>query len=190
MLARHRCSARGGSARRSGLPIVALLSEAGVQARRPPAPHSCCLQTLAPKLNPLVKYFDPLKLGEAQFWDNTNEETIGWLRHSEIKHGRVAMAAFVGYVAQANGVKFPWAPFNTITTLSPPEQWDQLASVRDAPTLAAAAILPFLSGAGTKVLTRFLHRPSPFRWPSGRSFSQLASSSGGPRSASTGPRTT
>ncbi|EOD26883.1 light harvesting protein [Emiliania huxleyi CCMP1516] len=84
------------------------------------------LKTLATGLNPVVGYWDPLKLGEAEFWDNTNEETIGWLRHAEIKHGRVAMAGFVGFIVQANGIKFPWAPFNAITSTSPPEQWDQL----------------------------------------------------------------
>jgi len=71
-------------------------------------------------------YWDPIGLSKAEFWDNTNEETIGWLRHSEIKHGRVAMAGFVGYCLQANGVKFPWAPFDAITATSPPEQWDAL----------------------------------------------------------------
>jgi hypothetical protein len=87
------------------------------------------LEQLANKLNPAVGYWDPLKLGEATFWDNTNEETIGWLRHAEIKHGRVAMAGFVGYVLQSNGVKFPWAPFDAITATSPPAQWDELAEV-------------------------------------------------------------
>jgi len=47
-------------------------------------------------------------VSEQEFWDNTNEETIGWLRHAEIKHGRIAMAGFVGYLVHANGIHFPW----------------------------------------------------------------------------------
>jgi len=87
------------------------------------------LKDLAKDLNPVVGYWDPLMLGEAEFWECTNSETIGFLRHAEIKHGRIAMAAFVGYVFQANGAKFPWAPFDTITATSPPDQWDALPDV-------------------------------------------------------------
>lgn len=87
------------------------------------------LSNLAKKLNPVVGYWDPLKLAEAEFWECTNSETVGFLRHAEIKHGRVAMAAFVGYVMQANGAKFPWAPFDSITASSPPDQWDALPDV-------------------------------------------------------------
>ena len=43
------------------------------------------LEALASELNPIVKFYDPLNLAEAEFWGCTNEETIGFLRHAEIK---------------------------------------------------------------------------------------------------------
>jgi hypothetical protein len=88
------------------------------------------LKVLAAELNPAVGYWDPLKLAESEWWDYNNEETIGWLRHAEIKHGRIAMAGFVGYCVTANGIKFPWEPFTSITATSPPEQW--MALPKDA----------------------------------------------------------
>merc|ERR1719407_439072 len=50
---------------------------------------------LATKQNPVVGFWDPLGI----VTEDTAPETIGWFRHAEIKHGRVAMAAFVGYLA-------------------------------------------------------------------------------------------
>lgn len=88
------------------------------------------LENMAKKLNPLIGFYDPLNLTESALWGTSNEFTIGWLRQSEIKHGRVAMMAFVGYVVQSNW-HFPWAMTLSgmafpSTELSPPEQWDAL----------------------------------------------------------------
>ncbi|CAB9497747.1 Fucoxanthin-chlorophyll a-c binding protein [Seminavis robusta] len=106
------------------------------------------LEALAAKCNPVVKYFDPLNIGDG------DEATIAWYRHSEIKHGRVAMAAFVGYCVQSNFV-FPWAQTmagdaHPSIDLTPEAQWDAI------PFLAKAQILAFVgflemwdeSGAG------------------------------------------
>ena len=95
------------------------------------------LEELAKKLNPVVGYWDPLGVA------NSSPETIGWFRHAEIKHGRVAMAAFVGYCVQSNGICFPWniqAPISGVADVpaisfsdiaaagGPADQWDALSS--------------------------------------------------------------
>merc|ERR1712113_124340 len=90
-------------------------------------PPNMVLEDLAKKQNPVIGYWDPLNLALLNFWGQGDEATVGFLRHAEIKHGRVAMAAFVGYIVQSNGITFPWAPFNAIPDgLSPPAQWDPL----------------------------------------------------------------
>jgi hypothetical protein len=91
------------------------------------------LKGLAKGLNPAIGYWDPLNLAEGDFWGQGDEATIGFLRHAEIKHGRVAMAAFVGYIVQANGIHFPWKStlsgitYDDIASAGgPADQWDAL----------------------------------------------------------------
>jgi len=113
------------------------------------------LEELAPKLNPVVGYWNPLGFGEDTMTGTgyDPEFIVGYLRHSEIKHGRVAMAAFVGYCVQSNGICFPWnlqapigsvGPMSSLSTISfadisaaggPADQWDAL------PTAAKLQIL-------------------------------------------------
>jgi len=103
------------------------------------------LKELAGKLNPAIKFYDPLNLSGQSFWGKGQEETIGFIREAEVKHGRIAMFAFVGYIANANGVTFPWAmqldgtPFPQ--GLTPPEAWD---AISDSGKLQIFAFIGFL----------------------------------------------
>jgi hypothetical protein len=62
------------------------------------------------------------------------EATIGFLRHAEIKHGRVAMAAFIGYIVQSN---IGWLEG------SPPEQWDAMPTALKILVLQTVGALEF-----------------------------------------------
>lgn len=100
------------------------------------------LESLAVELNPIVKFWDPLNLADAGLYGMNEEDSIRFLREAEIKHGRVAMAAFVGHVVQSNFV-FPWpqhldGSYAPSTDLSPPAQWDAL------PFAAKAQIISFV----------------------------------------------
>jgi len=74
---------------------------------------------------------------------------VGWLRQAEIKHSRVAMAAFVGYCVQSN-IHWPWPmTFSGMnfpsTDLSPPEQWGALPFASKVQIILFVGFLEFYS---------------------------------------------
>lgn len=105
------------------------------------------LEVLAKDLNPLVGFFDPLELSGDEFWEQSNDATIGFLREAEIKHGRIAMFAFVGYIVHANGITWPWkmqmdgTPFPTVSNA--PEAWDQISDSAKWQIIAFVGFLEF-----------------------------------------------
>ena len=110
------------------------------------------LEALAKKLNPIVGYWDPMNLVDYDQFSAGQEASIGFLRQAEIKHGRVAMAAFVGYIVQSNGIHFPWALTTSGVTYadisaagSPPDQWDALPTASKVQILCFIGILEICS---------------------------------------------
>jgi len=98
-----------------------------------------------------IGFWDPLGASKFDFFGLETSgrlpegATVGYLRHAEIKHGRVAMAAFVGYCVQANGNHFPWTPYPGFQEgLSPPEQWAALPPVAKWQFLVYIGILEAL----------------------------------------------
>jgi len=134
------------------------------------------LEALAGKLNPVVKYYDPLGLADASLWGTSSEATIGFLRQSEIKHGRVAMAAFVGYCVQSN-VHFPWKmtlagdDFPS-TDLSPEQQWDALPDLSKWQIIGTIGFLEIWSELSTDENTHYMKGGKPGAFPSFDEFSK------------------
>eukprot|EP00535_Pseudo-nitzschia_heimii_P010151 CAMPEP_0197183812 /NCGR_PEP_ID=MMETSP1423-20130617/8445_1 /TAXON_ID=476441 /ORGANISM="Pseudo-nitzschia heimii, Strain UNC1101" /LENGTH=252 /DNA_ID=CAMNT_0042634447 /DNA_START=18 /DNA_END=776 /DNA_ORIENTATION=- len=125
------------------------------------------LEALANDLNPSIKYWDPLSLTTWNFWEQGDDATIGFLRHAEIKHGRVAMAAFVGYCVQSN-FHWPWpmrldgSPFPS-TELSPPEQWAALPIESKHQIITVIGFLEIYSELASSVTDKDVYQPHYMR---------------------------
>lgn len=119
-------------------PSIAPVPLARLSTRSAVAMAEMSKEDLATALNPAIGYFDPLGLGTADFWAEGNEATYGFLRAAEIKHGRVAMFAFCGYIVQANGITFPDLIGMPTSGATPEEQWFNL------PVLGRAQIIGFI----------------------------------------------
>merc|ERR1712070_122273 len=89
--------------------------------------------------------YDPLNL--ASTYDNN------WLREAEIKHGRVCMLAFAGYVANDAGIKFPGKAFEGLSSLDAHDamvksghMWALLFIVGVCEALHMSVVVPKLDG--------------------------------------------
>merc|ERR1712071_343698 len=129
------------------------------------------LETLAKDLNPVVGYFDPLSLAEADFWGQGEAATIGFLRQAEIMHSRVAMAAFVGYCVQSN-IHWPWlmtleGDSFPLTDLSPEAQWDAIpANAKWQILLVIGCLEIWDEAAGGGPASHYMRGGQPGKYPS------------------------
>ena len=109
-------------------------------------------------------------------WSGFAEEAIqegSW--NGFINHGRVAMAAFVGYIVQSNGLHFPWpmtfdgTPFPSAAG-SPPEQWDALP---DAAKWQIILFIGFLEWFSEAAGTHYMRGGKPGAFPNFSDHSEL-----------------
>jgi len=107
------------------------------------------LEALAKQQNPVLGYYDPIGLADLDLWGQGEEASIAWLRHAEIKHGRIAMAGFVGYIAAANYEnlgKAPWTMYPPLPSgLSAPEVWDSIPFLAKLQIIGAIGVFEHIS---------------------------------------------
>jgi hypothetical protein len=105
------------------------------------------LEALAKEQNPVLGYWDPVGLADIELWGQGTEASIAWLRHAEIKHGRIAMAGFVGFCVHANGITFPFpGPQSVVGAgLSAPEVWDAIPFLAKLQIIGVVGVLEHIS---------------------------------------------
>jgi hypothetical protein len=132
------------------------------------------LEVLAKELNPIIGFYDPMNLAENDFYNMGEEATVGFLRHAEVKHSRVAMAAFVGYCVQSNFI-FPWPQHLDGSTgpgleFSPEQQWDMIPEAAKWQIFGVIALLEVWDETGGGTLDHYMKGRKPGQYPSAQLF--------------------
>ena len=146
--------------------IVALALLGSASAYVAPVPKSAATSLAAGKADlaalcaenpsPLGNFegiWDPLGCADMDFWGLGNEATIGYLRHAEIKHGRVAMAGFLGYLAGStplvSGEHLIQPYKGYVAGCTPQEQWANIPLIGKLQILVLVGMLEsYGEGAG------------------------------------------
>jgi hypothetical protein len=96
----------------------------------------------SPNTIEIGQVWDPLGLAEYG-----GDQTVAWFRHAEVKHGRVAMAAFVGWWAVGSGLRFPGELSHGLDFGSIPskglEAWDAVPGWGKVQMLMFAGLIEF-----------------------------------------------
>merc|ERR1719482_2639761 len=119
-------------------------------------------------------YWDPLDLASSttlsQYGIDTEEKNIGWFRHAEIKHGRVAMAAVLGFIAQCTPLvsgehtTLPYRGY--VANCTPQEQWDNIPLVSKLQILVFVGMLEsYGEGAGDESYVHYTKGGLPGYYP-------------------------
>jgi len=94
-------------------------------------PHTCSVRMGVESMEGVgpetgSKVFDPLGLAGMG-----GEQTLNFFRHAELKHGRVAMAAMVGFLFHINHIHFPGylsptfgVSFESLSAMGPFDAWN------------------------------------------------------------------
>jgi hypothetical protein len=123
--------------------------------QKKPADPLDTLKDLAEAQYVPMGFWDPLQLGGQEFWGQSKEATIGYLRHAEIKHGRIAMAGFIGYCVHENGIRWPFpleqgGDYSAFEGLSAPALWDATSQLARLQIFAFIACLSFGASIGQR----------------------------------------
>ena len=114
-------------------------------ATRSAAVSMASLENMIGKYSVKGDIFDPLNLA--------TKYDLNWLREAEIKHGRVCMLAFLGFIANDAGLKFPGEVFQGVSSIDAHDKmvasghmWALLVIVGLCELLHFSVVVPKLDG--------------------------------------------